>query len=266
MNAIPVLLYHSVSDKPSRALVDYTISTGLLAEHAAAIAEQGWRVVTISDLERTIADGSCQDQPSLAITFDDGFADTAERAAGVLSEFGLQATLYVTTGSIGGSCEWLGSGGRRPMASWAQLQDLASAGWEIGAHSVTHPELDILSRSQSNRQIVDSRAALQDGLRLPIDSFAYPHGYHCGAVRRSVIDAGFSSAVAVKNTLSSDRDDSFARARLTVKSDLSTACMSLLLAGSDGPRPATGSDRERVRTTAWRKYRRLRNIVSAGPR
>ena len=144
MNAIPVLLYHSVSDQPSRALVEYTISTGLLAEHAAAIAEQGWRVVTISDLERIIADGSCQDQPSLAITFDDGFADNAEHAAGVLSEFGLQATLYVTTGSIGGSCESLGSGGRRPMASWAQLQDLASAGWEIGAHSVTHPELDIL--------------------------------------------------------------------------------------------------------------------------
>ena len=266
MRIIPILLYHSVSDDPSPALARYTVSPTLFREHASVLADQGWRVLTIAELDHRIALGRLDDEPTMALTFDDGFADTAERAAPILADYGFPATLYVTTGCVGSPCEWLGPQGRRPMASWSQLRDLASSGWEIGAHSVSHPELDVLPLAAARQQIRDSRASLQERLGLPVDSFAYPHGYHSTAVRREVIDAGFRTACAVKNALSSERDDPFARARLTVISTLSAEELGWMLGGGDTGEPPVASVRERPRTTAWRCYRRLRQRTVLGAR
>ena len=264
MRTIPILLYHSVSDEPSAALARYTVSPARLRDHAAAIADQGWQVLTIAELDRRIALGTLDDEPTMAVTFDDGFADTAERAAPILAQHGFPATLYVTSGCVGSYCDWLGSGGRRPMASWSQLRDLAGSGWEIGAHSVSHPELDVLPLVAARQQIRECRAALQDRLGLPIDSFAYPHGYHSSRVRREVIGAGFRTACAVKNALSSDRDDPHARARLTVVSTLSGADLAAMLGADESGRPPIASIRERPRTRAWRCYRRLRRQTVFG--
>ena len=263
--AIPVLLYHSVTDDPSPALARYTLGRRLLGEHAAVIAQQGWRVLTIGELTSAIDEGTADLEPTLAITFDDGFADTADHAAPILAEHKLAATLYVTSGTVGRYCDWLGSDGRRPMASWQQLADLGTGGWEIGAHSVDHPELDVLGAEARRSQIHDSRTMLQDNLGLPIDSFAYPHGYHGARVRSEVVKAGYRTACAVKNAMSSATDDPFARARLTITSDTTAEALARLLidARTGKAPPATAS--EDRRTTAWRCYRRLRHRATGGP-
>ena len=259
MRPIPILLYHSVSDNPSSALEDYTLAPARLAEHAETIVGQGWRVLTVSELVTTMRTGGIGEEPTMAITFDDGFADTAEVGAAILSQYGLSATLYVTSGYVGAQCNWLGPDGRRPMASWQQLRDLAAAGWEIGAHSVDHPELDVLARREARMQIQRSRTDLQDGLGLCVDSFAYPHGYHSRSVRDEVIAAGFHNACAVKNGLSSADDDPFALARVTVTSSMTSDDIARLL---DDCRHGVGDPvgtGERFRTKAWRCYRRSRH-------
>ena len=262
-SAIPVLLYHSVSDEPTPALARYTLGTRLFEEHAAVIAEQGWRTLTVDGLSNAIHDGTADLEPTLAITFDDGFADTAERAASILARFGLPATLYVTSGTVGGMCTWLGRDGRRPMASWQQVRDLAAAGWEIGAHSVDHPELDVLRRRQRYAEILGSRATLRDNLGLPIDSFAYPHGYHGKTVRAEVIAAGFRTACAVKNTLSSSVDDPFARARLTITADTTGEDLARLLGDARNRNAPPANGRNDGRAMAWRCYRRVRHHTTA---
>jgi peptidoglycan/xylan/chitin deacetylase (PgdA/CDA1 family) len=262
---IPVLLYHSVTDHPSAALGRYSIRPAQFEAHARVIAEQGWRVVTIDELGDAIEDGSVHAVPTLAVTFDDGFADTCEEAAPVLAGHGFRATLYVTTGTVGRTCNWLGDAGTRAMASWKQLDELAAAGWEIGAHSVDHPELDVLSQAASRAQIAESREALQQRLGLPIDSFAYPHGYHGARVRGQVVAAGYRSACAVKNAMSSAGDDPMARARLTVTSEMTGEDLRRLLSDA-GTRCEHGGP-ELWRTAMWRRYRKVRHVVaSAGDR
>ncbi len=257
MNTVPVLLYHSISDRSSSALADYTLSPPMFAEHAAVIVDQGWQVVTITELTRRIVDGRLGQTRTLAITFDDGFADNAEEAAGILSGHGLAATLYVASGTVGMNCNWLGGGGRRPMASWQQLRDLAATGWEIGAHSITHPELDVVPAQRAVQEITLSRTALQEGLGVGVDSFAYPHGYHSNRVREAVIAAGFTSACAVKNSFSHDGDDRFARARLTIPSTLTGDDLAKLLEQVDQPQPRP-TVRAHMAKRAWRSYRRAR--------
>ena len=61
---------------------------------------------------------------------------------------------------------------------------------------------------------------LEQLLGRPVDTFAYPHGYHDAAVAKElVVAAGYRSATAVRNALSPADDDRFALARVTVTSD-----------------------------------------------
>lgn len=266
MNRVPALLYHSISNTPSPALQDYTVRPELFREHLDVIRSQGWDVVTISELERRLTERNAptqlrdEGQPMLLITFDDGFADNTEEAAVALAEHGFPATLYVTTGTIGRTCDWLGDGGRRSMVSWLQLRGLVDAGWEIGSHSVSHPELDVIPLRNARHEIEESRAALEDGLGRTVDSFAYPHGYYRRAVRDAVIAAGYGSACAVRNSWSTDADDSFARARLTVSPTLSAHALGGLLHNENARQARSRNGVGRAGAHAWRSYRRIRRL------
>ena len=269
MKRVPALLYHSISNDPSPALADYTVRPELFREHLSVIRSQGWDVVTITELERRLAARRAAPQvlddgnAMLLITFDDGFADNTEEAAVALAEHGFPATLYVTTRTVGGTCDWLGDSGRRPMVSWQQLRGLVDAGWEIGSHSVSHPELDVIPLSAARQEIEESRAVLEDGLDRTVESFAYPHGYYRRAVRDAVIAARYGSACAVRNAWSTDDDDRFARARLTVPATLSGDSLADLL-GNENARQA--SRREvlgRAGAHAWRSYRRVRRLTGS---
>ena len=266
MNRVPALLYHSISDAPSPALQDYTVHPELFREHLSVIRNQGWDVVTITELERRLAERRTapqihnEGQPMLLITFDDGFADNTEDAAVALAEHGFPAALYVTTGTIGRSCDWLGDAGRRSMVSWGQLRGLVEAGWEVGSHSVSHPELDVIPLRDARREIEQSRAVLEDGLGRTVDSFAYPHGYYRRAVRDAVIAAGYGSACAVRDTWSTDADDNFARARLTVSPTLSADALGRLLQDENAPQVRPLEGMRRAGAQAWRGYRRVRRL------
>jgi hypothetical protein len=100
-------------------------------------------------------------------------------------------------------------------------------------------------------------------LERPVRSFAYPHGYHDRRVREAVRLAGFDSACAVRNLLSSTADDPFALARVTITADQTVDDLRRVLDGNGlkvAPRPA------QVRTLGWRVYRRTRRRLSSAPR
>jgi len=59
----------------------------------------------------------------------------------------------------------------------ADLQTLSdSALFEIGAHTVNHPQLANLTVEQQEKEITQSKIDLENKLDLPIASFSYPHG------------------------------------------------------------------------------------------
>jgi peptidoglycan/xylan/chitin deacetylase (PgdA/CDA1 family) len=238
---IPVLLYHSVSARDS-----YAVAPEDFARHAEAIAACGRTALTMSEL----ADGLRGLRPlpelSVAITFDDGYRDTVG-AIETLRAHGLSSTLYVTSGRVG-------DGDAISAAHVATL-----AGWpesvEIGAHTVTHPRLDELATRAAEREIRDSKAAVEQLAGRPVNTFAYPHGAFDDRVRGLVVDAGYTSAAAVKNALSHERDDPFAMARWTVRSTTTAGDLAAVLDGTGAPRAWRG---QRVRTRAFRVVRRTR--------
>ncbi len=243
---VPILLYHSINDRPAAGQEAFTVRPAAFREHVRAISDAGRTALTVSQLAGALrGEGALPSRPVL-VTFDDGFADV-RGAAELLLDAGLGLTVFVTSGSVG----------QAAMLSEADVRGLAGLGdrAELGAHSITHPRLDELGVARAAAEIDGSKAALEDLVQAPLESFAYPHGAYDRHVRAAVVDAGFRAAAAVKNALSHREDDVYALARVTVMARTDVRRIETLLGGSGAPIAWRG---ERIRTRGFRSVRRIR--------
>lgn len=242
---VPIFLYHSVSSVPAVGQERFTVTPASFDEHVEAIAASGRVALTITEFARALRGERELPERAVAVTFDDGFADTLA-AVEALNRRGITSTVYVTSSRLDSPQGISGEAAREIVASGA----------EIGAHSVSHPYLDELPLALAAAEIGEGKRTLEQRLELPLQTFAYPHGAHDRRVRGAVIDAGFRSAAAVKNAFSHDHDDPFAIARLTITGDTPLASVVAALDGRGAPVSWSG---ERYRTRAFREYRRLRS-------
>jgi peptidoglycan/xylan/chitin deacetylase (PgdA/CDA1 family) len=209
---IPILCYHSVSEDYSGALGPYSLPPRLFRQHMAWVAGEGFSTMTAARLQQCLDAGEGLPARPLLITFDDGLADFLEEALPVLQVHALVATMFVTTA---------GTWSKRPRAlaarrtlSRTEVLALPEAGVEVASHGHQHHQLDLLPRQEVERDLRTSKSLLEDLLQADVTSFAYPHGYNRAATRDVVRRTGFTSACAVRNTLSSTEDDRWRRARL----------------------------------------------------
>jgi peptidoglycan/xylan/chitin deacetylase (PgdA/CDA1 family) len=255
---VPILVYHSISNDPHPYIQDFNVTPTTLGRHLDLIQEFGLTPLTVSRFVALREDGHLPAKPVL-ITFDDGWRDVTTVALPMLHHRAMPATLYVTTGFLRGRAA-ASRIAAPPNAAlhWDDLAHLADGGFEIGAHTVSHPELDVVRRAQARNEIADSRRDLEQHLSRPVVSFAYPHGYHDRKVCAMVADAGFTSACVVKNAFATRMDDPLSLARILVRSDTSLETMQQWLHGEGAP---VAGPHELLRTRMWRTYRRGRAVL-----
>lgn len=258
---IPILLYHSVSETGSPQFREWTIHPKDFDKHLHYLRQQQFTPMTITDLVTAIDSGTLQpSQRPVAITFDDGFVDFYANALPVLQKHECAATIYIVTEYVGATSRWLSREGEgdKPMMSWDQIGELDAAGIECGAHTRTHPQLDLIPVDRARDEITRSKAELEHHLGKPVTSFAYPHGHYDRVVRKLVIEAGFSSACGVKHAMSAPHDDRYSLGRIMIKRDTSVHDLKALLTSEELPVAQT---QERLRTTLWRVVRRAKHKV-----
>jgi len=251
---VPVLLYHSVCADPAPLMRDWAVTPAQFRDHLAMLQREGYTTLTVSDYAARLRSPATADLDHVVvITFDDGFADFEESAAPALLEAGMVSTLYVSTAYVGATSSWLGPDGEQKMLTWDMIAELPSLGVEIGAHAHRHLALDELDPAQAQVEIVQSKNLLEHALGAPIESFAYPHGYHGQAVKQMVRLAGFTNACGVKHALSGPGDDLFGLARIIVAPDADgDALLSLMNSLRRAPRHET------AKAKAWRMVRRAK--------
>ena len=91
---------------------------------------------------------------------------------------------------------------------WQQILQMSAAGMDIQAHTVTHPKLTTLSRSEVWYEIVDSKKVLEEHLKKPVTILAYPDGSYNDNVIAITKAAGLEGAV----TISGQNDGYISRA------------------------------------------------------
>jgi len=121
---------------------------------------------------------------TVCLTFDDGKASDLHLAAPVLAEQDARATFFIIPG-------WLG---RRNILTADGVRELFDGGFEIGAHSLSHPFLTSLREEELQREIRAPKGYLEDLLGHPVESFSYPFGDSDKRVRNAVASAGYRVA------------------------------------------------------------------------
>jgi peptidoglycan/xylan/chitin deacetylase (PgdA/CDA1 family) len=260
---IPILLYHSVTDAPGDEIARWNVSPDTFLAHMDALASRGCTTLTVSQYLAVLRRAEPLPARVAMVTFDDGFAEVASFAAPALAERGIASTVYVTTGPV---VEVPGEVVHLPeaaMVSAEALVGLGDLGVEIGAHSHTHPQLDVIGGVRAREELVRSKAVLEEIVGHRVTSFAYPHGYSDSGVRRLAREVGYESACGVRNAFSTLEDDPFSISRLTVEN---TTSQETIEAWLDGHGARVGGARDHYQTHLWRLYRRARFGASTARR
>lgn len=149
------------------------------------LLEAGFAFETFTDVARMGGAGCGR----AALTFDDGMENTLTVLVPLLQEYGVPATVFVTTGWLGRPHPHLS---RERVLTAEEVGELARAGIEIGAHTVTHPDLTRLPAEAAVREIEGSLTELRELTGQAVDALAYPFGRASAAAARS---AGLRLAV-----------------------------------------------------------------------
>lgn len=215
---VPILMYHEVTPRPHPAFRRYTVTPREFARQMRWLAAEGFRAVDIETLARARRGSSVLPARPVVITFDDGLQGCADHAVPVLRSHGFTAVFYLVTGLVGRTSRWMASeiGIELPLMSWDTARVLAAEGFQLGAHTVSHPRLAGLERARCRAELAEARHTLEAELGRPVRHLAYPFGSYDAAVQAVAAEVGYSTACSTRGGLSPADDDPLALHRITV--------------------------------------------------
>jgi len=117
----------------------------------------------------------------VSIQFDDGASSVYETVYPLMAARGMKGTAYIESSLIGTTGHM----------SAAQLLELNAAGWDIGNHTVDHPDLRTLSVAQQQAELTGCQTALDSlGLTRASRHVAYPSGWYNADTLTAMANAG----------------------------------------------------------------------------
>jgi peptidoglycan/xylan/chitin deacetylase (PgdA/CDA1 family) len=141
--------------------------------------------ISLDDVVGLLNSGEKIDGRYFCITFDDGFKNCLTNAVPILLDKGAPAVFFMTTGYIDSDPEKdrekllgffdLGTI-LMEFLSWQNCRDMAASGMTIGSHTVNHVRLARLSEKEVLRELVTSKAIIEDKLGQVCDHFCSPFG------------------------------------------------------------------------------------------
>ncbi len=179
------VLFHAVSDDLRSGLSN--VRPDVFSEFVSLVEKKRIEAATVSDFVN---------QPSsnkIAITFDDGYSDIYETCFPILSHARFVATVYMISSRVGGKSGWDIYSGKKMLSS-SQLKELSDAGWQIGSHSHSHPDLTLLDKSRLAEELVLSKKIIEDITGKEVDSISFPFGRWNMRVWGAAQNAGYKTA------------------------------------------------------------------------
>jgi peptidoglycan/xylan/chitin deacetylase (PgdA/CDA1 family) len=200
---IPILMYHHIRDfnEPTDA-IGTNLSVGL-ADFTAQmdyIKSRGYNTATFADIQN----GTLPEKPVI-LSFDDGYENFYQSAYPILKERGMKSVSYIITGKMGGD-----------YMTETQIKELSDGGFEIGAHTISHPDLSTATTARAAKEITESKATLEAIIGKKVISFCYPSGKYSQAVEDEVRNAGYLYATTTIGGIANIAGDSYALSRYRV--------------------------------------------------
>ena len=190
---VRILAYHRVS--PDRD--ELAVSPSRFREQMEHLATAGYRVVGVG--EAVAALDSAHREPTIGLTFDDGYQDVVDHGLPVLVDLGFRATIFVPTGAIDGTHPFSWYERPPPLLDWATIVDLdRDSTIDFGAHTVSHANLLGLDDTAAEREIAGSKEVLESRLGHRVAAFCYPAGLYGAREQELVRASGYEVAVGAE--------------------------------------------------------------------
>jgi peptidoglycan/xylan/chitin deacetylase (PgdA/CDA1 family) len=204
---VPVLMYHVIATPPpGTANRELWVPAERLRRQLAALKRAGYRGVTLSQMWAAWHGGPGLPRHPVVVSFDDGYDSQYRAARPILRRLGWPGVLNLEVHNLhvaGGLSD-------------RQVREMLAAGWELAAHTITHPDLTTVGPARLDREVAGSRAALRRRFGVPVRFFCYPSGRYDAATERAVGAAGFSGATTTVAGIATPHGDPFALPRLRV--------------------------------------------------
>jgi peptidoglycan/xylan/chitin deacetylase (PgdA/CDA1 family) len=207
----PILTFHAVDDR--RSVISFP--PGLFARVIARLSEKGYRTLSLLEAADHLRGKRAFPERAVVITFDDGYQSVYDHAFPVLQRHGFSATIFLAVGEdrrtpdsrrLPSMCD-------RSMLSWREIREMHRSGIAFGGHTLTHPDLTLLSDEQIEAEVVGGKAVMEDALGAPAASFAYPFG-HYDERCREIVSRHFACACSDRLGLLGPDSDPYALERV----------------------------------------------------
>jgi len=200
---VPILEYHVIADPaPGAPNPGLYVSPSVFHAQLDWLARHGYHPVTLDQLFRSWRSKGRVPLPRrpVVLTFDDGYPEDVSVVMPELRARGWRAVLNLQIGNL----------------VPARVRELIAAGWEIDAHTFTHPDLTTVGPSQLRREVATARKWIQNVFRVPVDFFCYPAGRYDDAVLTEVRGAGYLGGEAEGGGAASPTGDPYTLPRIEV--------------------------------------------------
>jgi peptidoglycan/xylan/chitin deacetylase (PgdA/CDA1 family) len=208
---VQILFYHRIADDHPN---DWTMSTRSFARQIRWLQSR-FDIVPLGEAQARIGCGRNK-LPTACITFDDGYADNCRFAIPLLLDERIPFTYFVSTDHVLGGEPFphdVAKGQPLEVNTLAQLQEMAAAGVEIGAHTRSHANLGgLLTHEELSGEVVGSKHDLESALDREVRYFAFPYGKHANmtpAAFQIAHEAGFAGVCSAYGGYNFPGDDAF---------------------------------------------------------
>jgi peptidoglycan/xylan/chitin deacetylase (PgdA/CDA1 family) len=195
---ISILMYHQVGVfEPMRAHRANYCDHRRFAAQVAFLRHLRYAVLSLDDALACLQGARPTPPRAVVLTFDDAYANFSDYALPVLKRHGFPATVYAISGWLGRNAEWFAKDPGRPiprLMSREELRAVHAAGITVGSHTANHLKLAEVPPEIQQRELQDSKAALEDLLGQEVRHLCYPFGSFDLSAVRAAREAGYVSA------------------------------------------------------------------------
>lgn len=232
-----ILMYHDIAEDFRSVPPDqqpYVLEPKVFHRQMQAVVESEVAVQTVHQWCATPREGR-----TLVLTFDDGHVSNHTDALPVLAKLNLPATFFVTAGLIG----------KGETMSWAQIRELHAAGMEIGSHTLTHRPPALLTDTELEYELLESRKVLENGLGAPVTSISSPTGFFNPRMRRIAVETGYQALCIGRVGFAPVGGDRFSLNRVAIKHSMTERQFKRILSF------------DRLRVASMRSHQRARELA-----
>jgi peptidoglycan/xylan/chitin deacetylase (PgdA/CDA1 family) len=187
LRPVPILMYHVIAPPLAGApYPDLYVKPQSFDAEVGWLASHGYHAVTLQRVFDSWRGAATLPANPIVLSFDDGYLSQIRSAAPELARQHWPGVLNLEVRNL--QPVW----GIRPPG----VRELIRLGWEIDAHTLTHPDLTQVDDARLHEEVAGSRAAIRREFHVPVDFFCYPSGRYDDRVIAAVQAAGYLGATS----------------------------------------------------------------------